>query len=630
MHRLHQPWSPPAFMQGQEDKESTNPKVEVVTTHDNSLNNKDEDTESSEKMEPTKDDKNCSLPTILEKGPSDDESCMMSLVEEITCPQEEEEDKVLERKENIDLEDPKKDSGIIGIEGTVNLNHEDNAAAQGQKDKSVTSWSTLSNHSTKFSLDDVEKALTPVTYHQIDFEDPEKGKWENTSKTSSGNEDGTDQKEDEITPGMTEHAEPHFVQVGSWKTGLCQHIRRAFSTPHLSNYVVPLCTTTDVADTSAEVEYMDKETPIEMYADENLTGVLSTQTPNDLQHKDSTTLKADVMPGKIAGKSESNDTSRPEPVGDGTVYDQPHTNNDEDSEANEKEAAVESENSDPKDDEITLSMTEETQTNYVQVGSRKTTLCVPDNSAPEEYMDKETPIEIHADENSTVDPKEEEITLSMTEHRETHFVQVGSWKTGLCQHMCRAFSTRHISNYVVPLCTTIDDMPGKMVEESENTDTTRSEPVGDGTVYDQSHTNNDDEDSEANDKVAAVESENSDPKDDQITPSTTDHTPTHYVQVGSRTRRLCQYICRVISSLNFCDCVFRQCISVDVADSSTEVQYTDKETPTEIDADENSNGVSSAQSPKEPQHEDSTNAKPGHHKDSPPHVVGDLGFAPQK
>nr|XP_045002006.1 uncharacterized protein LOC123459448 [Jaculus jaculus] len=404
-------------------------------------------------MEPTKDDKNCSLPTILEKGPSDDESCMMSLA---------------------------------------------------------------------------------------------------------------DQKEDEITPGMTEHAEPHFVQVGSWKTGLCQHIRRAFSTPHLSNYVVPLCTTTDVADTSAEVEYMDKETPIEvsekMYTDENLTG-------------------------------------------------------------------------DAKEDEITLSMTEETQTNYVQVGSRNTALCVPDSSAPEEYMDKETPIEIHADENSTVDPKEEEITLSMTEHRETHFVQVGSWKTGLCQHMCGAFSTPHISNYVVPLCTTIDVMPGKMVEESENTDTTRSEPVGDGTVYDQSHTNNDDEDSEANDKMAAVESENSDPKEDEITPSTTDHTPTHYVQVGSRTRRLCQYIRRVISSLNFCDCLFRQCISVDVADSSTEVQYTDKETPTEvsekIDADENSNGMSSAQSPKEPQHEDSTNAKPGH-KDSPPHVVGDLGFAPPK
>nr|XP_045002007.1 uncharacterized protein LOC123459450 [Jaculus jaculus] len=367
------------------------------------------------------------------------DSCNISPVKEIILLQQEctEEDKILEEKENIDFEDPEKVSiSTILEEGTP----------------SDDSCSTSSS------------------------------KWENTSKTSSGNEDGSDQKEDEITPGMTEHAEPHFVQVGSWKTGLCQHIRRAFSTPHLSNYVVPLCTTTDVADTSAEVEYMDKETPIEvsekMYTDENLTGV-------------------------------------------------------------------------------------------------------PDSSAPEEYMDKETPIEIHADENSTVDPKEEEITLSMTEHRETHFVQVGSWKTGLCQHMCGAFSTPHISNYVVPLCTTIDVMPGKMVEESENTDTTRSEPVGDGTVYDQSHTNNDDEDSEANDKVAAVESENSDPKEDEITPSTTDHTPTHYVQVGSRTRRLCQYIRRVISSLNFCDCLFRQCISVDVADSSTEVQYTDKETPTE-------------------------------------------------
>nr|XP_045002003.1 uncharacterized protein LOC123459443 [Jaculus jaculus] len=306
-------------------------------------------------------------------------------------------------------------------------------------------------------------------------------------------------------------------------------------------------------------------------------------------------------------------------------------------EVSEKMYTDENLTGDAKEDEITLSMTEETQTNYVQVGSRNTALCVPDSSAPEEYMDKETPIEIHADENSTeannccysVDPKEEKITLSMTEQRETHFVQVGSWKTGLCQHMCGAFSTPHISNYVVPLCTTIDVMPGKMVEESENTDTTRSEPVGDGTVSDQSHTNNDDEDSEANDKVAAVESENSDPKEDEI-PSTTDHTQTHYVQVGSRTRRLCQYIRRVISSLNFSDCLFRQCISVDVADSSTEVQYTDKETPTEIDADENSNGESSAQSPKEPKHEDSTNAKPGHHKDSPPHVVGDLGFAPQK
>nr|XP_045002015.1 uncharacterized protein LOC123459459 [Jaculus jaculus] len=81
---------------------------------------------------------------------------------------------------------------------------------------------------------------------------------------------------------------------------------------------------------------------------------------------------------------------------------------------------------------------------------------VADSSADVEYMDKETPLEIRADENSTVDPKEEEISPSMTEHRETHFVQVGSWKTGLRQHMRRAFSTPHFSNYVFPLCTTID------------------------------------------------------------------------------------------------------------------------------------------------------------------------------
>nr|XP_045002017.1 uncharacterized protein LOC123459461 [Jaculus jaculus] len=269
---------------------------------------------------------------------------------------------------------------------------------------------------------------------------------------------------------MTEHRETHFVQVGSWKTGLCQHMRRAFSTPHFSNYVFPLCSTIDVTDASTEAEYMDKETPIEVsekiYAGENLSGVLSALSPKDPQCKDSTTLKPDVL-------------------------------------------------------------------------------------------------------------------------------------------------------------------PGKMIEESENTDTTRPEPVGDGTVYDQPHTNNY-EDSEANDKVASVESENYDPKEDEITPSTTEHTQTHYVQVGSRNRRLCQYIRRVISSFNSCVNLFRQCTSVDVADSSTEVQHLDKKTPTEIDADENSTGVSPAQSPKEPQHEDSSNLKPGHHKDSPPHVVGDYGFTPQK